>query len=679
MPYTIRFSDPSKQSIQIPDMPPGINIIDTSLSLVGRGYPNYGQKISQNFVNLLENFANVLPPENPIEGQLWYDTSDPNNKILRINDGTGTQGRWPSVNGIYQQSEDPKNTIVGLKVGDIWVDTVANQLKIYNSNDWTTVGPIVATGGEKTGVEVAYLEDISPIPISFPVTLIWVSGQIIAIVSRDTFVPKIVINGFSTIRPGINLSSNFASIFNGTALTSQNLLINGQNFSADKFLRKDSTTVGNEVITGNLLWQLPASESGWQKRDGIVILRGTSISTPEYLQIVKLGNDAHYINNTPGGNIIFRAQPSITSGLPQTLVSMLTLGAQSAAINTATNAAYTLDVYGTTRISSTLTIITSSSQAINLLNGGINVAKNVNVGTNLFVNGVTTASDVLYIGSNILSNTSTSNIGSITNPINKIYANVVGTGTNTFFYGQFKGPADRLAVSTQFKLQGQVTATSFTFGGIGGKSVQSISLDNPLSNGTYTTTATLVFSEPDLVGGIKARANITVNTTTLRITSVELIDAGNGYINVPTVTIHPATTQTTATFTISLTESNQGATFNAQLTPRAITSQTSISTATTSTLLLMAENNNLFKINKKDFLKDVSFTGMIVPYATNVAPEGWLLCDGTGSLSSATYAALYNVIGFTYGGSTAVGFSVPDLRYVTTATGNIPISYIIKT
>lgn len=678
MPYTIRFSDPTKESIQIPDMPPGINTIDTSLSLVGRGYPNYGQKIAQNFVNILENFANVLPPENPIEGQLWYDTSDPNNKVLRINDGTATQSRWPSVNGIYQQSEDPKNSIAGLKVGDIWVDTSANQLKIYNSNDWTTVGPSVASGGEKTGVEVAYLEDISLVPVTFPVTLIWVAGHIISIVSRDTFIPRTVISGFSTIRAGLNLSTNFSSIFNGTALTSQNLLVNGQNFSADKFLRKDSTTVGNEIITGNLLWQLPPSESGWQKRDGIVMLRGSTISTSEYLQIVKLGNDAHYINNTSGGNTIFRTLPSITSGLPQTLVSMLTLSGQSVAINTNTTVSQTLDVYGTARILNTLTIVTTASDAIKVLNGGITVAKNITIGTNLLVNGITTATGNFYIGSNILSNTTTSHIGSSDKPINRIYANIVGTGTNTFFYGQFKGPADRLSASTQFKLQGQVTATSFTFGGVGGKSVQSIALDS-IVNGTYTTTATLVFSEPDIIGGVRAKADIIVNTLTFAITSVTLTDAGNGYINVPTVTIVPPTAGTTATFTVSLTEANQGATFNAALTPTAISSQTSIVTATTATTLLVLNNNNLAKITKQNFLKDVSFTGMIVPYPKNIPPEGWLLCDGTGSLSSSTYNALYGVIGFTYGGSDAVGFTLPDLRYVTTASGNLPISYIIKT
>ena len=129
MSYTLNFSDPSKVNIiTVPDMPPGINAVDTSISFVGRGYPNYGQVVDTNFLHLLENFASPLPPLNPIEGQLWYDTSNPDNKVLRIMDGTAGAVSWPSANGIYQQSIDPALTNTRLKNGDLWVNTKFNQL-----------------------------------------------------------------------------------------------------------------------------------------------------------------------------------------------------------------------------------------------------------------------------------------------------------------------------------------------------------------------------------------------------------------------------------------------------------------------------------------------------------------------------------------------------------------------
>ena len=63
----------------------------TSLKLLGRGVPNYGEFIAENFIHLLENFSGLQPPDNPISGQLWYDT-DPQNP------GTGTLKIFNGVN-----------------------------------------------------------------------------------------------------------------------------------------------------------------------------------------------------------------------------------------------------------------------------------------------------------------------------------------------------------------------------------------------------------------------------------------------------------------------------------------------------------------------------------------------------------------------------------------------------
>jgi microcystin-dependent protein len=53
-------------------------------------------------------------------------------------------------------------------------------------------------------------------------------------------------------------------------------------------------------------------------------------------------------------------------------------------------------------------------------------------------------------------------------------------------------------------------------------------------------------------------------------------------------------------------------------------------------------------------------TGIVVPWGSASIPSGFLLCDGT-SYATASYAALFAVIGYTYGGSGA-NFNVPDLR-----------------
>lgn len=53
-------------------------------------------------------------------------------------------------------------------------------------------------------------------------------------------------------------------------------------------------------------------------------------------------------------------------------------------------------------------------------------------------------------------------------------------------------------------------------------------------------------------------------------------------------------------------------------------------------------------------------TGSVMDYAGVTAPVGWILCDGT-SYPTATYPALFTVIGYAFGGSD-VNFNVPDCR-----------------
>jgi hypothetical protein len=59
---------------------------------------------------------------------------------------------------------------------------------------------------------------------------------------------------------------------------------------------------------------------------------------------------------------------------------------------------------------------------------------------------------------------------------------------------------------------------------------------------------------------------------------------------------------------------------------------------------------------------NIAPTGTVLPFAGSTAPEGWLLCNGS-SQSTTTYAKLFAVIGYTYGG-TGGSFSLPDMQGV---------------
>lgn len=54
--------------------------------------------------------------------------------------------------------------------------------------------------------------------------------------------------------------------------------------------------------------------------------------------------------------------------------------------------------------------------------------------------------------------------------------------------------------------------------------------------------------------------------------------------------------------------------------------------------------------------------GVVLPFAGTTAPVGWQLCNGQ-AISRGNYAALYAVIGDTYGsGNGTTTFNLPDLR-----------------
>jgi len=72
MAYTVDYSDSTKTAITVND---GTVNTTTDIGLVGKNYFGYGETIAENFLHLLENFANGTAPSNPTEGQLWLNNS----------------------------------------------------------------------------------------------------------------------------------------------------------------------------------------------------------------------------------------------------------------------------------------------------------------------------------------------------------------------------------------------------------------------------------------------------------------------------------------------------------------------------------------------------------------------------------------------------------------------------
>ena len=125
-----------------------IDTATTDLTLIGKGYAGFGERLNENFVKLLENFSNTSAPANKIKGQLWYDSL--NNQI-----NVYTGNKFKPVGSTTNSATAPTNAVLG----DMWFDTANTQLYIYTGTAWTLIGPTTVSGSGITQVVSEAIED----------------------------------------------------------------------------------------------------------------------------------------------------------------------------------------------------------------------------------------------------------------------------------------------------------------------------------------------------------------------------------------------------------------------------------------------------------------------------------------------------------------------------------------
>ena len=200
----------------------------TSLGLVGRNYVGYGETQNENFVFLLENFANDSPPSRPLVGQIWFSTTD---NTAYSYDGL----QWNPIGSASVSLTTPENT----NPGALWLKTPDNQLFVYTGTEWKLIGPESVTGFGSTKARSGTLDDNTGNPR--PVIFLETNGVIFAICTAAAFTINInnTVAGFSnSLFIGINLSSTakINGSITGNAATADQLstarLINGVPFTA---------------------------------------------------------------------------------------------------------------------------------------------------------------------------------------------------------------------------------------------------------------------------------------------------------------------------------------------------------------------------------------------------------------------------------------------------------------
>jgi hypothetical protein len=254
--------------------------ISTSINLVGKNYAGYGLAVNENFVYLLENFANTQQPAKPIIGQTWFDTNPTQNK-LKVYDGASFKG----LATIRIQPGVPVYSVVG----DLWWDTQNQLLKTFDGSSYQIIGPSLSTKANWLPND-EYSTSSSP-----AITILKgsISNKIVAVMSETdpSFIPyqsqDLDPDRFPLIRRGITL----ANAYNGT----------------DPTIPQGSTKGSGYYFWGTAAESLSAVSAN------SINLQSTTVTTPYYVPLA----------STSTGNSTLVTDSGITyaSGVLNTIAS----------------------------------------------------------------------------------------------------------------------------------------------------------------------------------------------------------------------------------------------------------------------------------------------------------------------------------------------------------------------
>lgn len=251
----------------------------TDIRFVGKNYAGYGEVQNENFLHILENFANITPPPKVIKGQIWFDSS--NNK-LKFYDGT----RFKIAGGAEVSTSAPS----GATTGDFWWDSAAKQLYAWSGSEFTLIGPESSPDLGTSTISAAVIKDTSN--VSHTILKVFADDKVVGVFSKDQFTISTTdagsaITDFTVVKKGFTLAKSQSGVGTDSYImwgTARNAELLG-GIAASEYLQK-----GENEFTAEVSFKDP----------------GFSVGNGNDLRVRVENGDEVIVENRLGNEITFR-------------------------------------------------------------------------------------------------------------------------------------------------------------------------------------------------------------------------------------------------------------------------------------------------------------------------------------------------------------------------------------
>jgi hypothetical protein len=356
--YTLNWSD---DTLKAPFTLVGgsIDTTTTSLALTGKSSINWGERVQENLLRLLENSAsNGTPPSNPTPGQLWYNAGNGTNGTLSL---YTTAGTWVVVYPVSGSTSSTSSTSTSSTSGTysptvFGIPTSANTGQVVS---WGVTGGqpsaafviTLAIGGNTIATLNRTLDTSGNAVENYTIgnttgTLTWTfTGAVVA--TRNT-----TVTAASTSTSSTSASYNYTTNFQSSATVGNSVawsISNGRPGATFNYRRVDSVT-GVELANENLTLNTSgAYSSSYVATDTDGTSNGGGSVHNHIVIVYQVGGGQEFY--ATGNTTITAATPTynyVVSGIPSSVTGSYPY-AQSYSISSAppnSSFSYTISVGG---------------------------------------------------------------------------------------------------------------------------------------------------------------------------------------------------------------------------------------------------------------------------------------------------------------------------------------------